>query len=101
MFSVFGGAFIIVHFIRHRDYVFLYKSKINGRIAKAYPHKDLVYMRIQNNEFNFVPKVRSNNQYTIFDSVSTTGDSVFKNHNSDTLKLIHNGEIHSYIFEKQ
>jgi len=94
--------FIIINYFGSRDdknkFHKFYNSTINGRLTDISPHKAVVDITVEKQKFTFVP-VYTNDQ-TEFKFFVKNGDSVFKAAKSDTLKLVHDGKIYLYTFEK-
>jgi len=71
-------------------------SEINGTIERISEYKEYVTISVNGNDFNIKSRANPLNGGDRFYNIAEISDSIYKPANSDTLKLIHQGNIYLY-----
>lgn len=85
-----------------KEFKQFYEMDLNGKIISSGISAGVVYFELDNEKekFSFIPVVGPLNDNKNFFEIVSTGDSLIKHANTDTLELIKPRKIYKFTFQK-
>ena len=95
------GYIVITELIFKNRRQLFYESNLQGKLIEIYSSREGIKIRINNVDRNFCFEPKSSfNIHENFENIAQIGDSIIKPTKSDTIKLIKEGEVYLYTFNK-